>query len=182
MMVFILLVLQHLEICSSEIVTRSLKFLEKYFIFDCAFYFWFFFFFYFWLYFWLCTGLSLVVAVEHYSLLPCEGFSLKWLLLSPSTGSRCSDFSGCGFRALEHRLIRCGAWAWFLCGTWDLPGPGIKPVSPVLAGRFLSTVPPGKSKSSKFFVPKVELLGLFSPLWNPFCLCFITSWGLRITL
>ena len=30
--------------------------------------------------------------------------------MSPSTGSRCSDFSGCGFQALEHRLIRCGAW------------------------------------------------------------------------
>ena len=27
----------------------------------------------------------------------------------------------------------------------DLPGPGIKPLSPALAGRFLSTVPPGKS-------------------------------------
>ena len=33
------------------------------------------------------------------------------------------------------------------CGTrgmWDLPGPGIKPVSPALAGGFLSTAPPGK--------------------------------------
>ena len=29
---------------------------------------------------------------------------------------------------------------------WDLPGPGIKPVSPALAGGFLTTVPPGKSK------------------------------------
>ena len=27
---------------------------------------------------------------------------------------------------------------------WDLPGPGIKPMSPALAGRFLSSVPPGK--------------------------------------
>ena len=27
---------------------------------------------------------------------------------------------------------------------WDLPGPGIEPVSPALAGRFLTTVPPGK--------------------------------------
>ena len=29
---------------------------------------------------------------------------------------------------------------------WDLPGPGIKPVSPALAGGFLTTVPPGKSQ------------------------------------
>ena len=28
---------------------------------------------------------------------------------------------------------------------WDLPGPGLEPVSPVLAGGFLTTVPPRKS-------------------------------------
>ena len=28
---------------------------------------------------------------------------------------------------------------------WDLPGPGIEPVSPTLAGRFLTTASPGKS-------------------------------------
>ena len=28
---------------------------------------------------------------------------------------------------------------------WDLPGPGIEPVSPALAGRFLTTAPPGRS-------------------------------------
>ena len=27
---------------------------------------------------------------------------------------------------------------------WDLPGPGLKPVSPALAGGFLTTAPPGK--------------------------------------
>ena len=27
---------------------------------------------------------------------------------------------------------------------WDLPGPGLEPVSPALAGAFLTTVPPGK--------------------------------------
>ena len=27
---------------------------------------------------------------------------------------------------------------------WDLPGPGLEPVSPALAGGFLSTAPPGK--------------------------------------
>ena len=29
---------------------------------------------------------------------------------------------------------------------WDLPGPGVEPVSPALAGRFLTTAPPGKSQ------------------------------------
>ena len=28
---------------------------------------------------------------------------------------------------------------------WDLPGPGLEPMSPALAGGFLTTVPPGKS-------------------------------------
>ena len=27
---------------------------------------------------------------------------------------------------------------------WDLPGPGLEPVSPALTGRFLTTAPPGK--------------------------------------
>ena len=30
---------------------------------------------------------------------------------------------------------------------WDLPGPGLEPMSPALAGGFLTTVPPGKSKN-----------------------------------
>ena len=29
---------------------------------------------------------------------------------------------------------------------WDLPGPGLEPVSPTLAGGFLTTVPPGKPR------------------------------------
>ena len=29
-------------------------------------------------------------------------------------------------------------------GMWDLPRPGLKPVSPALAGRFSTTAPPGK--------------------------------------
>ena len=28
---------------------------------------------------------------------------------------------------------------------WDLPRPGLEPVSPALAGRFSTTAPPGKS-------------------------------------
>ena len=31
-----------------------------------------------------------------------------------------------------------------LRGMWDLPGPGLEPVSPALAGGFLTTAPPGK--------------------------------------
>ena len=30
---------------------------------------------------------------------------------------------------------------------WDLPGPGIEPVSPALVGGFLTTAPAGKPRS-----------------------------------
>ena len=44
------------------------------------------------------------------------------------------------------RLSSCGSWAQLLRGTWDLPRPGLEPVSPALAGRFSTTAPPGKPK------------------------------------
>ena len=53
--------------------------------------------------------------------------------------------SSCGLWALERRLSSCGARALLLHSMWDLPGPGIEPVSPASAGGFLTTVPPGKS-------------------------------------
>ena len=33
---------------------------------------------------------------------------------------------------------------------WDLPGPGHEPVSPALAGGFLTTAPPGKPRTLSF--------------------------------
>ena len=53
--------------------------------------------------------------------------------------------SSCGLQALEHRLSSCGAQALLLRSMWDLPGPGLEPVSPALASGFLTTAPPGKS-------------------------------------
>ena len=50
--------------------------------------------------------------------------------------------------------------------TWDPPGPGLEPVSPALAGGFLTTAPPGKPAiccftqfclSSHFPFPKFEI-------------------------
>ena len=38
-----------------------------------------------------------------------------------------------------------------LRGRWDLPGPGLEPVSPALTGRFLTTAPPGKSQRYVLF-------------------------------
>ena len=69
------------------------------------------------IYFWLCWvfvaahRLPLVAASGGYSSLRCAGFSLWWLLLLCSTGSKCVAFSSCGSRAPERRLSSCGAWA-----------------------------------------------------------------------
>ena len=55
-------------------------------------------------------------------------------------------YRSCGSWALEHRLSSCGAQALLLCGMWNLPRPGIKPMSPALAGRSLLPVPPCATK------------------------------------
>ena len=80
----------------------------------------------------LLHRLSLVVASKGYS---------SW----QRSGSHCPGFSCCGTWAL-------GAWAWLLHGMWYPLGPGIEPVSPVLAGRFLTSAPPGKSELKVFSV------------------------------
>ena len=139
------------EILSGKVFsTRAFPFI-------CFSFFFFFFFFYLFIYFWLrwvfaaACGLSLVAASWGYSSLPCVGFSLQWLLSLRSTGSRCAGFSSCGTWAqqswlwvLECRLSSCGTWAQLLRGVWDLPGPGLEPMSPALAGGFPTTAPPGK--------------------------------------
>ena len=47
-------------------------------------------------------------------------------------------------RLQTRRLSSCGSRAQLLRGMWDLPGPGLEPVSPALAGGFSTTAPPGK--------------------------------------
>ena len=51
-------------------------------------------------------------------------------------------------RLQTRRLSNCGSRAQLLCGMWDLPRPGLKPVSPALAGRFSTTAPPGKPQGA----------------------------------
>ncbi|KAJ8796338.1 hypothetical protein J1605_018016 [Eschrichtius robustus] len=48
------------------------------------------------------------------------------------------------------RLSNCGSRAQSLRGMWDLPRPGLEPVSPALAGRFSTTAPPGKPECFLF--------------------------------
>ena len=44
-----------------------------------------------------------------------------------------------------------------LWAVWDLPGPGIEPMSPALVGGFFTTDPPGKLKKKTSY-PKVTVI------------------------
>ena len=79
------------------------------------------------------------------------GFSLQWLLLLWSMGSRLVGFSSCGPQAqLPH-------------GIRNLPGPpDIKHTSSVLAGEFFSTGPPGNSSAIFFFWKIVSFFFFFN--------------------
>ena len=48
------------------------------------------------------------------------------------------------------RLSNCGSRVQLLHGMWDLPRPGLEPVSPASAGRLSTTAPPGKPPLSIF--------------------------------
>ena len=77
----------------------------------------------------------------------------KWGLLSScgAGASHSSGFSCCGAWALEpFGFSSWDRWAYLLHGMCNLPRPGTEPASPALAGRFLTTGPPGKSLCSDF--------------------------------
>ena len=67
-------------------------------------------------------------------------FSLWWLLLLQSTGTRVHGGLQSEDSVVTHRLS---------C-MWDLPGPAIKPMFPGLASGLLTTRPLGKSQSFCF--------------------------------
>ena len=98
-----------------------------------------------------CIGFSLVSVIRGYSLTVVRGLLTEvaslvvehrfWSTWAPAAAV--CGLSSCGPRALEHRLSICGPWAYLLCGMWDLPRPGIEPVSPELAGKFLLLIHQG---------------------------------------
>ena len=76
-------------------------------------------------------GLSPVAASGGHSSSRCVGLSLS----RPLVAER---------RLQTRRLSNCSPRAQPLRGMWDLPRPGLEPVSPALAGRLSTTAPPGK--------------------------------------
>ena len=89
------------------------------------------------IYFWLCwvfvsvRGLPLVVASGGLFIVVRGPLSIAASLVAEQ-----------GLQT--RRLSNCGSRAQLLCGMWDLPRPGLEPVSPALAGRLSTTAPPGK--------------------------------------
>ena len=74
-------------------------------------------------------------------------------------------------RLQMRRLSNCGSRAQLLCGMWDLPRPGLEPVSPALASRFSTAAPPGKPESF------IVLTHIFRSLIH-FELIFLSGLGL----
>ena len=78
--------------------------------------------------------------------------------------SHCGSFSCGGAQALGAwvsvdaacRLRGCGKPCSLPCSIWDLPRPGIEPMSPALAGGFLTIEPSGKPYNA-FEIQKFEL-------------------------
>lgn len=69
-------------------------------------------------------GLALVVTGPRRVSAVASRASLRWRLLLPLAGTRAR--------------LRCAT-------VWDIPGPGIEPMSPPVASGFLATAPRGKS-------------------------------------
>ena len=78
---------------------------------------------------------------------PGSGFSCyrAWALCVQASAVAVRRICCFSPRALKCGLSSCGTWAQLLWSMWDLPRPGIKPVSPELPGGFLTTGPPEKS-------------------------------------
>ena len=89
-------------------------------------------------------GVSLVVMSRGCSVVAVVALWL--LLLLQSTDSRSAGFSS------------WGTWASLPRGMWNLPGQGIEPVYPALAGRFSTIGAPGKSCIIADFI-KLSSLG-----------------------
>ena len=59
-------------------------------------------------------------------------------------GSLAIAASRCGAQVPDAQAQQLWLTGQLLRGMWDLPRPGLEPVSPALAGRFSTTAPPGK--------------------------------------
>ena len=121
---------------------------------------------YLFIYFWLCwvfvgvRRLYWVSASGDYSSLQWGAQAIgMWASVTAARGLsschswalECVGLSSYSIQALEHGSSSCCARAQLPHSVWDIPGPGIEPLCPALAGRFLTTGPPGKSWGATLF-------------------------------
>ena len=92
---------------------------------------------YLFIYLWLCWVFG-----------SCEGFlQLRQAGAALHRGARAFLYRGPsrhGAQAPDAQAQQLWLTGQLLRGMWDLPRPGLEPVSPALAGRFSTTAPPGK--------------------------------------
>ena len=111
----------------------------------------------FYLFMYICMYVCMYVCIGCVgSSLLCVGFLQLWragaTLCCGAQASHCSGFFCCGAVLQARRLQQLwlvGSRAQaqqLLRGMWDLPRPGLEPVSPALAGGFLTTAPSGKPR------------------------------------
>ena len=98
----------------------------------------------FYLFFLICVYVYLTLAALglHWCGRVFSAMSRAFFLLQ-ARASHCCGLSCCRAQALELWPSSCGPQAQLSQGMWDLPGPGIEPVSPALAGRLPTTEPTG---------------------------------------
>ena len=103
-------------------------------------------------YFWLCW-----VFIAVWAFLTCSAWASRYSGFSCCRTQALGrlDFSRCGLWALAHRLSSWSTRAQLLRSLWNPPRPGIKPLSPALAGGFFTTEPPRETLCCLF----VGLLG-----------------------
>ena len=117
-----------------------------------------------------CCMQALVVASGGYSLVT------MWGLLSAIASSVAEHALGCV------DFSHCGTWLWFLGsstqaqqlghtdlvvhGMWNTSRPGIRPMSPALAGKFFITEPSGKPQELTIFCVKHKVSYHSFPQWG----------------
>ena len=97
------------------------------------------------------SGLLIAVA----SLIAENGLQGMWASVGAARG-----LSSGSSPATELRFSTSDVWAWLLHGMGDVSRPGIKSVSSTLAGRFLTTEPPGKPLFKSLMNQNLEMLSL----------------------
>ena len=100
---------------------------------------------YFWLHWVFCCFAQIFSSCSEMGLLFVP---VHWLLIA--VVSSVAEHRLTSLRALVIAVCRL-QWLWLgglvAPSMWNLTRPGMEPVFPALAGRFLSTVPPGKSRN-----------------------------------